>query len=46
MKKRVSLARCKFRWRPWALRYGWPDEYGIRYEWLGLSLRVGTRRTS
>lgn len=38
---RVRFELCRFRWRLWALRYGGGREYGIRYQWLGLSLALG-----
>jgi hypothetical protein len=39
----IGLELCKFRTGFYALNYGGAGGYGIRYEWLGLSLKIVVR---
>lgn len=39
----IRLELCKFRTEFYALNYGGAGGYGIRYEWLGLCLRIGIK---
>lgn len=39
----ARLELCRFRTRFYALSYGGYGGHGIRYEWLGLCLKIGVK---
>lgn len=43
--KRIRFRLCKFRWRFWALRFGYPHDYGVAYEWIGVRVEVAQPRS-